>query len=272
MTTVSSPAPVSSPTAPAAPDWQAVRADFPVLHQTVHGRPLIYLDNAATSQKPRAVIETLRHYYEKDNANVHRGIHELSNRATAGFEAARERAARFLNARSHEEIIFTRGTTEGINLVAAAWGGQNIRAGDVIVLTEMEHHSNLVPWQLLAQRTGAKLVFLPVNDDRGQLDLNSLEQFLTPRVKLLAPDPHLQLAGHHQPGGRAVRPRPPARHRDPGGRRPERRAPAGGCAGDRLRFPGRSPATRCAGRPASACFTAGRRCWTACRPTMAAAR
>src|SRR5881392_2212178 len=121
-------------------DWHDVRDDFPILNQNVHGQPLIYFDNAATTQKPRAVLEALRHYYERDNANVHRGIHELSNRATAAFEAARTRAAKFINARSAEEIVFTRGTTEGINLVAMAWGAKHIKAGDKILLTEMEHH------------------------------------------------------------------------------------------------------------------------------------
>ena len=116
---------------------QQIRADFPALHQAVNGHPLVYLDNAATSQKPRAVIDALVHYYERDNSNVHRGIHELSNRATAAFEAARERAARFINARHAEEIIFTRGTTEGINLVAAAWGNAHLKPGDQILLTEM---------------------------------------------------------------------------------------------------------------------------------------
>jgi cysteine desulfurase/selenocysteine lyase len=169
-----------------AADWAALRADFPILDQQVHGRKLIYLDNAATSQKPRAVIDALRNYYERDNANVHRGIHELSNRATAAFEAARTRAAAFLNARSADEIIFTRGTTEGINLVAMAWGSQFIKAGDTILLTEMEHHSNIVPWQMLARRTGAKLAFLPVTGDIGLLDLSRLDEQLTSDVKLLA--------------------------------------------------------------------------------------
>ncbi|MFN3408622.1 MAG: cysteine desulfurase [Limisphaerales bacterium] len=167
-------------------DWASVRRDFPVLDQQVHGQPLIYFDNAATSQKPRPVIQALVNYYERDNANVHRGIHELSMRATHAFEAARERAARFINARSAEEIIWTRGTTEAINLVANTWGQQNIKAGDVILLTEMEHHSNLVPWQLLAQRTGAELRFLPVTGDMGLLDLTRLDDFLTDRVKLFA--------------------------------------------------------------------------------------
>ena len=168
------------------PDWAGLRGDFPILDQRVHGQPLIYFDNAASSQKPRAVIDALRHYYEHDNANVHRGIHELSNRATTAFEAGRERVARFLNAGSADEIVFTRGTTESINLVAAAWGGAHIKAGDRILLTEMEHHSNLVPWQMLAQRTGAELRFVPVTGDEGLLDLARLDELLTPQVKLFA--------------------------------------------------------------------------------------
>ena len=167
-------------------NWSAIRADFPILDQQVHGQPLIYFDNAATTQKPRAVVDALRHYYEHDNANVHRGIHELSNRATAAFEAARTRAAQFINARSADEIIFTRGTTEGINLVAQAWGSKNLEAGDRILLTEMEHHSNIVPWQLLAERTGAELVFLPITGDIGLLDLGRLKECLTGKVKLFA--------------------------------------------------------------------------------------
>ena len=167
-------------------DWLALRKDFPILDQQVHGKPLIYFDNAATSQKPRAVIDALVHYYEHDNANVHRGIHELSNRATAGFEAARTRSAKFINARSAEEIVFTRGTTEGINLVASSWGGKNLKSGDVILLTEMEHHSNLVPWQMLAQHTGARLVYVPVTGDEGLLDLSKLDSLLTKQVKLFA--------------------------------------------------------------------------------------
>jgi cysteine desulfurase/selenocysteine lyase len=167
-------------------NWEAVRGNFPILDQKVHGRPLIYFDNAATTQKPTAVIDALRHYYEHDNANVHRGIHELSNRATAAFEAARARAAKYINARSADEIIFTRGTTEGINLVAATWGARHIKAGDVILLTEMEHHSNIVPWQLLAERTGAKLVFFPVTGDIGLLDMSRLDEWLTKDVKLFA--------------------------------------------------------------------------------------
>ncbi|HEX4646275.1 MAG TPA: cysteine desulfurase, partial [Verrucomicrobiae bacterium] len=167
-------------------DWAKLRADFPILDQKVHGHPLIYFDNAASSQKPRAVLDTLRNYYERDNANVHRGIHELSNRATAAFEASRQRAAMFLNAPTADEIIFTRGTTEGINLVAESWGNKNIKAGDTILLTEMEHHSNIVPWQLLAERTGARLAYMPITGDEGLLDLSQLDQFLTKGVKLFA--------------------------------------------------------------------------------------
>src|SRR3984957_16093076 len=167
-------------------DWQKLRADFPILDQKVHGKPLVYFDNAATSQKPRGVIDALVHYYEHDNANVHRGIHELSNRSTSAFEAARIRVAKFINARNADEIIFTRGTTESINLVAATWGAKNMKPGDVILLTEMEHHSNLVPWQLLAQKTGARIAYIPVTGDEGSLDLSKLDSLLTSQVKLLS--------------------------------------------------------------------------------------
>ena len=166
---------------------ESLRKDFPILDQQVHGHPLVYLDNAATSQKPRAVIEALSRFYENDNANVHRGIHELSRRATAAFEAARDRAARFIHARHPSEIIFTRGTTEGINLLAYTWGAKNLKSGDTILLTEMEHHSNIVPWQLLAGRTGAKLAYLPVTGDDGLLDLSRLDGLLNDSsVKLFA--------------------------------------------------------------------------------------
>ena len=168
-----------------APDWAAIRADFPILDQQVRGQPLIYFDNAASSQKPRAVIDAISRYYERDNANVHRGLHELSSRATDAYENARAKVARYLGAASADEIVFTRGTTEGINLVAQAWGAKFVRAGDVILLTEMEHHSNLVPWQMLAERTGARLRFVPVADD-GTLVLERLGELLTPEVKVFA--------------------------------------------------------------------------------------
>ncbi len=179
-------APVQEAPTKAAMDWQTLRKEFPILDQKVHGRQLIYFDNAATTQKPKPVLDALKHYYEHDNANVHRGIHELSSRATGAFEAARTRAAKFINARSADEIIFTRGTTEGINLVAHAWGSKNIRAGDKILLTEMEHHSNIVPWQLLAERAGAELLFFPITGDIGLLDMSRLDEWLTKEVKLFA--------------------------------------------------------------------------------------
>ena len=166
-------------------DWKAIREDFPILREQAHGHPLIYFDSAATSQKPRHVLDALRHYYEHENANVHRGLHELSSRATEAYEKSRKRVASYLGATTADEIVFTRGTTESINLVAQAWGGKFLRAGDAILLTEMEHHSNLVPWQLLAERTGARLRFVPVRDD-GTLALDQLPSLLTPEVKLFA--------------------------------------------------------------------------------------
>ncbi|MSU70210.1 MAG: cysteine desulfurase [Opitutaceae bacterium] len=168
------------------PNWPKVRDDFPALHQQVNGKPLVYLDNAATTQKPQVVIDVLSHFYEHDNANVHRGLHALSMRSTDAFEGARTRVAKFINAAAPEEIIFTRGTTESLNLVAASWGWASLRHGDVILLTEMEHHSNLVPWQLIAQRTGAKLRYLPITGDEGLLDLAQLDRVLTPEVKVFA--------------------------------------------------------------------------------------
>jgi len=166
-------------------DWKAIREDFPILRERAHGHPLIYFDNAATTQKPRVVVDTLRHYYEHDNANVHRGLHTLSSRATEAYEKSRKRVADYLGAASADEIVFTRGTTESINLVAQAWGGKFVREGDVILLTEMEHHSNLVPWQLLAERIGVRLRFVPVRDD-GTLALDQLPSLLTRKVKLFA--------------------------------------------------------------------------------------
>src|SRR5207302_9451040 len=159
-------------------DWKAIREDFPILREQAHGHPLIYFDSAATSQKPRAVIEALRKFYEHDNANVLRGLHTLSSRATEAYENGRQRVAEYIGATSAEEIVFTRGTTESINLIAQAWGQKFIRKGDVILLTVMEHHSNLVPWQLLAEQTGARLRFLPVRDD-GTLELEQLAALLT---------------------------------------------------------------------------------------------
>ncbi|HYT34373.1 MAG TPA: cysteine desulfurase [Ktedonobacteraceae bacterium] len=162
-----------------------IRKDFPILARQVHGKPLVYLDSAASSQKPRAVIDAMTTYYETTHANVHRGVYEISEEATAAMERARVKVARFINARRSKQVIFTRNTTESINLVAYCWGSANITAGDLIILTEMEHHSNLVPWQLLAQRTGARLEFIPITGD-GLLLLDIYEQLLQQQPKLVA--------------------------------------------------------------------------------------
>jgi cysteine desulfurase/selenocysteine lyase len=171
--------------APARLDPQALRGEFPILHQLVRGRPLVYLDNAATTQKPRAVIDAIRRYYEEDNANVHRGVHLLSERATRAFEEARVKVARFVGAADPREVIFTRGTTESVNLVAQTFGRTRVGAGDEVLVTEMEHHSNIVPWQMLCAEKGARLRAAPVTD-AGDLDLDALEGLLGPRTRLLA--------------------------------------------------------------------------------------
>ena len=151
-------------------DVAALRRDFPILARQVHGRPLIYLDNAATSQKPQVVLQALQHYYTQQNANVHRGVHRLSEEATTAYEEARHAVARFLGLKESRGVVFVRGATEGINLVASSWGGANLKAGDEIVLTTMEHHANIVPWQVVAERTGAKVVVVPINA-QGEVDL-----------------------------------------------------------------------------------------------------
>jgi cysteine desulfurase/selenocysteine lyase len=166
-------------------DVGAIRAAFPALDQRVHDRPLVYLDNAATTQKPRAVIDATRRYYEADNANVHRGVHALSERATAAYEGAREAVRRFLGAASPREIVFTRNATESINLVARAWGDANVGADDEVLITAMEHHSNIVPWQQLCGRTGATLRVAPI-DDAGALMWDTFAALVTPRTKLVA--------------------------------------------------------------------------------------
>src|SRR5579875_219694 len=170
---------------PAARTVEEIRRDFPILARQVHGKPLVYLDSTASSQKPQSVIDAMTHYYQTYHANVHRGVYEISEEATAAMEKARVKVARFINARHSKQIIFTRNTSESINLVAYTWGSANIKAGDLIVLTEMEHHSNLVPWQLLAQRTGARLEFIPVSDD-GLLQLDVYAQLLQQAPKLVA--------------------------------------------------------------------------------------
>ena len=161
-----------------------IRAQFPVLHQEVNGKPLVYLDNGATTQKPQCVIDALSDYYRLNNSNVHRGAHTLSDRATQQFEDARKTLQAFLNARKSEEVVWTRGTTESINLIAATWGRQNIKAGDEILVTGMEHHSNIVPWQMLCEQTGATLRPIPVKDN-GELDMEAFASMLNEKVKLV---------------------------------------------------------------------------------------
>ncbi len=166
-------------------DARAIKAEFPILQERVHGKPLVWLDNAATTQKPRVVIDRLRSFYEHENSNIHRAAHALAARATDAYEHARETVARFVHAGSVRDVMFVRGTTEGINLVAQSWGRRHIGAGDEIVLTHLEHHANIVPWQLLARDTGARLKVAPVDDD-GQIVLDAYERLLTDRVKLVA--------------------------------------------------------------------------------------
>jgi cysteine desulfurase / selenocysteine lyase len=165
-------------------DVERVRADFPILHQQAHGHPLVYLDNAATSQKPRAVIDAIVRYYESYNANIHRGVHYLAERATAEYEAARKAIQRFINAARAAEIIFVRGTTEAINLVAQTYGRVHVEAGDEVLITAMEHHSNIVPWQILCEEKKAKLRVAPIND-AGELILEEFEKLLGPRTKIV---------------------------------------------------------------------------------------
>jgi cysteine desulfurase / selenocysteine lyase len=166
-------------------DVESLRKDFPIFEMQVHGKPLIYLDSAATSQKPRQVVDRMVTFYETENANVHRGVYELSERATNAYEGARAACARFIGARDDRSIIFTRGATEGINLVRFTWARANVHEGDEILVTQMEHHSNLIPWQILAQEAGAKLRSLPV-DDEGLLRIDLLDEYITERTKIVA--------------------------------------------------------------------------------------
>ena len=166
-------------------DVLKVREDFPILHQEVNGHPLVYFDNGATSQKPRQVIEAITAYYSGYNANIHRGVHSLSQLATSAYEAAREEVKNFLNARSTEEIVFTKGTTEGINLIAQTWGRHYLKAGDEIVVTAMEHHANIVPWQMICEETGAVLKVIPM-DQQGELILEEAQKLIGPRTRMVS--------------------------------------------------------------------------------------
>lgn len=170
---------------PAAYDLEKIRADFPILAEKIHGQPLVYLDNAATSQKPQTVIDAIRRYYQQENANIHRGVHFLSERATADYERARAKVQAFLHAADPSEIVFVRSATEGINLVAQTYGRTHVRAGDQVLITAMEHHSNIVPWQALCEEKGAHLRVAPIND-RGELLLEEFAKLLGPKTKLVA--------------------------------------------------------------------------------------
>ncbi|HEY6367682.1 MAG TPA: cysteine desulfurase [Candidatus Binatia bacterium] len=166
-------------------DVDKIRADFPILKQKIHGKPLVYLDNGATSQKPQVVVEALNRYYTAENSNIHRGVHFLSEQATAAYEAARQKIKRFVNARSEQEIIFVRGTTEAINLVAQSYGRTFLKSGDEIIVSAMEHHSNIVPWQILCEQTGARLRVIPINHD-GELVLDEYRRLLSQKTKLVS--------------------------------------------------------------------------------------
>jgi cysteine desulfurase/selenocysteine lyase len=183
--TLEQPRPLQGQTPDGRLDVEKIRADFPILHRTVHDKPLVYLDNAATSQKPQAVIDAVSRYYEQENANIHRGVHYLSERATEDYESARKAVQGFLNAAHAHEIIFVRGTTEAINLVAQTFGRVHVGSGDEVLITGMEHHSNIVPWQILCEEKGAKLRVAPINDG-GELLLDEYANLLGPRTKLVA--------------------------------------------------------------------------------------
>jgi cysteine desulfurase / selenocysteine lyase len=184
MSTLGSQVSVHTP-ASAAFDVERIREDFPVLKQTIHGKPLVYLDSAATAQKPYAVIEAIRKFHEVDCANIHRGVHELSQRSTAAYEEARGKARRFINAKYRSEMVFVRGTTEAVNLVSNTWGRKNVKEGDEIIISAMEHHSNIVPWQMLCEEKGAKLRVIPMNDN-GELLMEEYERLLNPRTRMVA--------------------------------------------------------------------------------------
>ncbi len=194
------------PAAPSlgGPDLQKLRKDFPILQQKVHGKPLVYLDNAATSQKPRAVVEAEERFYFSDCSNIHRGVHALSERATKAYEDVRVKVQKFINAAESREIVFVRGTTEAINLVAQTYGRQHVQAGDEVLITAMEHHSNIVPWQILCEEKGARLRVAPIND-RGELVLEEFEKLLNPRTRLVAVAHVSNVLGTINPVGEIVR-------------------------------------------------------------------
>ena len=251
-------------------DAALARRDFPILHQQVNGKPLVWLDNAATTQKPQAVIDRLAHFYAFENSNIHRAAHTLAARATDAYEAAREKVRRFLNAPSVKDIIFVRGATEGLNLLAQAYGRQHVGAGDEIIVTHLEHHANIVPWQQLAAEKGAHLRVVPV-DDHGQIRLDAFQRLLGPKTKIVSLTQVSNALGTVTPAQGNGRHGPALRRRHHRRRRPGGLAYAGGRAGPgrRLLCLLRSQGFR--GRPGSARSTAGRRCSNTCSPGRAAA-
>ena len=250
-------------------DVERVRADFPILGRKVHGKPLVYLDNAASAQKPRLVIDAVRRVYEQEYANVHRGLHFLSERATAAYEEAREKVCGLINAGASREIIFTRNATEAINLVAASYGRTFLQAGDEIIISELEHHSNIVPWQMLRDQKDLVLKVAPISDD-GELILPAFEALLGPRTKLVAVAHVSNVLGTILPVGEIIR----LAHAVGAvvlldGCQAVNHMPV-----DVARWTAistRSPATSSTARLASACCMAEKRFWTPCRPTWAAA-
>ncbi len=254
-------------------DVARLRADFPILATLLHQRddrpgvPLVYLDNGASTQHPRQVIQTIAETYERYYANVHRGIHWLSEQCTDRYEEARRKVRTFIGAAAEEEIIFTRGTTESINLVARSWGDANLRPGDEILLTEMEHHSNIVPWQQAAERTGAKIRWLPITDD-GQLQLDRLDAFVSPRTKLVAVTAVSNVLGtvnHLEPIIAAAQ----AVARWSWSMRPKARRIKRPTFRRRAWTFSHSADTRCWGPAVSACCTVAESCWKRCRPSWA---
>jgi cysteine desulfurase/selenocysteine lyase len=180
-----------------APSIEDIRAQFPILHQQVNGKQLIYFDNAATTQKPSMVVEAISNYYNQYNANIHRGIHALAEKATAAYEETRLEIQKFLNAPEAEEIIFTSGTTSGINLVSNGYGRKFLQPGDEVLISEMEHHANIVPWQMICQEKGARLKVVPI-DDEGNLMMDAFQKLLTKKNKDCSDQPHFQYPWHHQ--------------------------------------------------------------------------
>ncbi len=252
-------------------DVGRVRADFPILGMQVYGKKLVYLDNAASAQKPKLMLDRIQQAYTSEYANVHRGLHYLANAATEGYEAAREKVRAFLNAPRSEEIIFTRNVTEAINLVSYSFGLDRIKPGDEIVLSIMEHHSNIVPWHFLRERHGAVIKWAPV-DEEGNFLIDEFEKLLTPRTKIVAITHMSNMLGTLVPVKEVTRAGEGPQHPGAGRRRAGPRCTSMSMSRTSVATSTHSPATRCTARPGSACCGAATTCWRRCRPSTAAAR